>query len=175
MPYVPDGSKPYYLRLRINLLSGFGYRYKGIYKTIDVLSTTTLEELHRIIFFLFERYDEHMWEFHFGASSPMSRSGLHICSDGEMEADWLDGMGDEEEERKDCRLYTLEDLHIAPRQHFFYIFDYGDMWEHKIVVSSYQEVKEADPDTFRLVKSVGQVPPQYPDFDDEDDEDEDEE
>ena len=65
MPYVPDGSKPYYLRLRINLLSGFGYRYKGIYKTIDVLSTTTLEELHRIIFFLFERYDEHMWEFHF--------------------------------------------------------------------------------------------------------------
>ena len=31
MPYVPDGSKPYYLRLRISLLEGCGEKYKGIY------------------------------------------------------------------------------------------------------------------------------------------------
>ena len=44
---------------------------------------------------------------------------------------------------------------------------------HKITVSSYQEVKEDDPDEFRLVKAVGKIPPEYPDYDD-DDEDEDE-
>ena len=45
---------------------------------------------------------------------------------------------------------------------------------HKITVSSYQEVKEDDPDEFRLVKAVGKIPPEYPDYDDDDDEDEDE-
>ena len=38
----------------------------------------------------------------------------------------------------------------------------------------YQEVKEDDPDEFRLVKAVGKIPPEYPDYDDDDDEDEDE-
>ena len=31
MPYVPDGSKPYYLRLCISLLEGCGEKYKDIY------------------------------------------------------------------------------------------------------------------------------------------------
>ena len=57
-------------------------------------------------------------------------------------------------------------------QYFFYVFDYGDEWMHKITVSSYQEVKEDDPDEFRLVKAVGKIPPEYPDYDDDEDEDE---
>ena len=38
----------------------------------------------------------------------------------------------------------------------------------------YQEVKEDDPDEFRLVKAVGKIPPEYPDYDDDEDEDMDE-
>ncbi len=167
MPYTPDGSKPYYLRLRICLLEGFGDKYKGIYKTIDALSTTTLEDLHQEIFTLFERYDPHLWEFQFATRRPFGRSGVHIDSNGNVESwtVWLDL--DEDQHPLDL---TLADLSLGPRQYFFYIFDFGDLWIHKISVSSYQEVKEANPAPFRLVKSVGEVPPQYPDFEDEDEE-----
>ena len=33
-------------------------------------------------------------------------------------------------------------------------------------------MKKEDPDEFRLVKAVGKIPPEYPDYDDDEDEDE---
>lgn len=46
-----------------------------------------------------------------------------------------------------------------------YLFDFGDDWWHRIRVNS---IKEADSKKkyIKLIKSVGESPPQYPDYDD---------
>lgn len=141
------------------------------YRTIDALSTNTLEDLHDEIFTLFERYDHHLWDFQFGRRRPNAPHALRFAS-----VDTIDAEREYSDEADQIRLaseVTLANLNLSPKQYFFYVFDYGDEWMHKITVSSYQEVKEDDPDEFRLVKAVGKIPPEYPDYDD-DDEDEDE-
>jgi hypothetical protein len=62
---------------------------------------------------------------------------------------------------------TIEELALKPRQEFMYLFDYGDEWRFKVRVSAIDE--NADPDAAypRLVESVGEAPPQYPEWDDE--------
>ena len=87
MPYVPDGSKPYYLRLCISLLEGCGEKYKDIYRTIDALSTNTLEDLHDEIFTLFERYDHHLWDFQFGGRRPNAPHALRFASEDTIDAE----------------------------------------------------------------------------------------
>ena len=164
MPYVPDGSKPYYLRLRISLLEGCREKYKGIYRTIDALSTNTLEDLHDEIFTLFERYDHHLWDFQFGGRRPNAPHALRFASEDTIDAERE--YSDEADQIRLASEVTLANLNLSPK-YFFYVFDYGDEWMHKITVSSYQEVKEDDPDEYRLVKAVGKIPPEYPDYDDE--------
>ncbi len=170
MPYTPDGSKPYYLRLRISLLEGNGRRYKGIYRTVDALSTNTLEDLHDEIFDLFDRFDDHLWEFQIGGKHPYSKEARRFLSEETLKTEKELGFFRGKVLRADKT--TLAHLKLVPHQHFFYIFDFGDEWIHKIGVSSYQEVKDPYPDEFVLVKSVGEAPSQYPDFEDEDEDEE---
>jgi hypothetical protein len=69
---------------------------------------------------------------------------------------------------------TIEDLDLKPEQEFMYLFDYGDEWRFKVQVHVASE--DADPDAAypRLAESVGEAPPQYPEWDEEEDwEDED--
>jgi hypothetical protein len=62
---------------------------------------------------------------------------------------------------------TIEELNLKLKQEFMYLFDYGDEWRFKVRVHAINE--EADPEAQypRLVESVGEAPPQYPEWDDE--------
>ncbi|OUO52634.1 hypothetical protein B5F76_06805 [Desulfovibrio sp. An276] len=133
MPYVPDGSKPYYLRLCISLLEGCGEKYKDIYRTIDALSTNTLEDLHDEIFTLFERYDHHLWDFQFGGRRPNAPHALRFASEDTIDAERE--YSDEADQIRLASEVTLANLNLSPKQYFFYVFDYGDEWMHKITVS----------------------------------------
>ena len=174
MSYVPQKGKPYYLRMKISLVSSaWKVRYKGIFKTIDILSTATFEDLHDIIFDLFDRYDGHLWEFIFHPKSPWNRDAFRLMS-------WEDEYGMDPYTTGLAWKYTLEEMELGPGSAFFYHFDMGDDWIHRIVVSSYQEAKDPDK-LYVLVKSQGKVPDQYPEVDDDgyailddDDEEEDE-
>jgi hypothetical protein len=52
---------------------------------------------------------------------------------------------------------------------FHYLFDFGDDWWHRIRV---QKIYEINPGKkhIKLIKSVGESPPQYMDYDDYEDE-----
>lgn len=172
MSYIPEKGMPYYLRMKISLFySGWHGRHKGIYRTIDILPTATFDDLHDIIYDLYDRYDEHLWEFIFHRTSPWNRNAYRLLS-------WEDEFGMEPDRVGRAWEYTLADFGIGPGSAFFYHFDMGDDWIHKIVVSSYQKPK--DPERlYVLVKSQGKSPAQYPEFDEdgniiEDDEDDDE-
>lgn len=65
---------------------------------------------------------------------------------------------------------TLESLNLKPKQTFLYLFDYGDEWRFRVRVHAVNEHADPDAGYPRLVESVGEAPPQYPDWDDEEDE-----
>ena len=64
---------------------------------------------------------------------------------------------------------TLEDLDLRQGQEFLYLFDYGDGWRFKVRVHAINEDADPDAEVPRLVESVGEAPPQYPEWEDEED------
>lgn len=157
--YTPQKGTPYCLRMKISLVSScWKDRYKGISRTIDIRSTATFEDLHDIIFDLFDRYDGHLWEFIFNSRSPWDQNCFRLLS-------WEDDEEDPEYWGL-ARDYTLEKMGLGPKSTFFYHFDMGDDWLHRIVVSSYQEVRNPDA-LCVLVKSQGKSPDQYPELDED--------
>jgi hypothetical protein len=47
-------------------------------------------------------------------------------------------------------------------QEFMYLFDYGDEWRFKVRVHVINEDADPEAEYPRLVESVGEAPPQYP-------------
>ena len=61
----------------------------------------------------------------------------------------------------------LSDAGLNEKDVFHYWFDFGDDWWHRIHVQRIDEV-DGRQKFVRVVKSVGESPPQYPDDDDYD-------
>ena len=157
-----------YIRLRIDLLCGFGQDFEGIYRDIDVLSSATLSELHEAIFELFDRFDGHAWKFSFDTDDPYSREGRHYLPryffDEESSEDEPDNVFAAAET-------TLDSLNLKDGATFLYLFDFGDDWIHEITVLSSAEASPRARKLWKLVKKQGKSPAQYPedeeDYDDE--------
>jgi hypothetical protein len=148
--------------LKVYLISGFvsdkfAKKNPSVYRTIQVRGDQTLEELHYTIFDAFDRFDEHLYEFQFG-KKPMDRSAPRY---GVSEfADPYDGMAGGVEET------TIESLGLKVRRSFFYWFDFGDDWWHRIEVVAIDEKVPAGK-LPKVIERVGESPPQY--LDEEDD------
>lgn len=65
----------------------------------------------------------------------------------------------------DVRKMTMDELNLEVDQEFMYLFDYGDEWRFKVRVHDINEGADPDADYPRIVESVGEPPPQYPDWD----------
>ncbi|QDU24216.1 IS1096 element passenger TnpR family protein [Urbifossiella limnaea] len=125
---------------------------KVISRTIEVRGDQTLEQLHRAIFAAFDRSDEHLYEFQFG-KRPFDPKGPNY------------GIPDPQERKKgygDARTTTLDGLDLKPNRVFGYLFDFGDEWFHQVQV---ERIEHAIPTVTypRVIKRVGQSPPQYAD------------
>jgi hypothetical protein len=90
-----------------------------IYRKIDVPNTYTFEQLHHLIQLAFEWTNSHLYEFMNGS---------------EM-------IGDEEAPVKAAKI-TLKERFYEPKQRMLYVYDFGDNWEHRIVV---EKIFDADP------------------------------
>jgi len=73
------------------------------------------------------------------------------------------------ETQRDVRRVTIEELGLKVGKQFMYLFDYGDEWRFKVKVTAVNP-DAPDADYPRIVQSVGNAPPQYPNFEDEWDE-----
>jgi hypothetical protein len=160
----PNGQSPaaksdQVYTLKVFLMSGpvDADEDEEISREILLLGHHTLHDLHLAIFDAFERWEEHLYEFNLG-SSPQDRSRLYFY-DG--------GWGDDDEDAGDPTTTTLDALDLSESQHFGYIFDMGDEWEHVIEVISIKS--GPDKGTYpRIGKKIGAAPPQYPDDNEED-------
>jgi hypothetical protein len=87
-----------------------------------------------------------------------------------VDAFWEDFLAEEEAFGPgDVQTTTLDELNLKPKQEFLYLFDYGDDWRFKVRVHAIDENADPDAEYPRLVESVGESPPQYPDWDEDED------
>jgi hypothetical protein len=131
-----------------------------LWRRILIRSDQTLDHLHEAIFVAFEREDdEHLYSFSFPGRDARGRARRAGTKE------FLHPYAVTKPEDHDAAETTLADLCLRPGQEFRYVFDFGDSWEHDIVVESVSG--EAGRLRYpRITEERGKSPPQYPDPDD---------
>ena len=143
-------------------LSGFN----KLWRQIAIPGDLTLEQLHKIIFIAFDRYDPHLYSFYLTSSDDKSRRRFATAEE------YTDPLGIEEMRGfsdkiiHDASKTALADLNLSERSSFEYLFDYGDEWLHTITVEKVVDIFPQE--NYPLItKRQGASPPQYPDFDED--------
>lgn len=183
-------SGPALYKLRVTLVHGpltqdFLNRNPEVSRTIAIRGDQTLEDLHWAIYDAFDREEAHMYEFQFGKKPDDRKAKRYVMPEcmAEVEATnsflaYLREQGlltqDEEEEEgpEDASKTTIGSLPLKTRSSFWYWFDFGDNWWHKVKVVAIEN--ECPKGKYpKVVERVGESPPQYPNWDDEDYDEED--
>jgi hypothetical protein len=155
-PAVPPAATPANLYVvSVFLTNGpvsESFANKVVYRVIEIRGDQTLAQLHEAIFKAFDRWEEHGYEFQFG-KRPFDPDGPNY------------GVPDASSRKKgqgDARTTKLDDLKLKPQRVFGYWFDFGDNWYHQIQV---ERIEPAIPTVTypRVIRRVGQSPPQYAD------------
>ena len=139
--------------LRVELYSG-AYAEEPWEGNFEIEATATLKDLHFAINRAIDFDDDHMYEFYI---SRTERSRDRIA------------FNDENEEIYTRTLESLYPLKMGMK--LFYLFDYGDSWLFRITKSRKKPCEPIEGVSYpKLLKSIGTIPEQYPDFDDWEDE-----
>lgn len=136
---------------------------KRIWRCIAIRGDQTLDDLHEAIFVAFDRYDDHLYSFYIGERlktvGRRGRSGIEYTQPYNFEERWLPLLEFEEPPRNAAQT-TIESLNLTPKQIIEYVFDFGDDWEHEIVVESIDGERQTG--TYpRILNRRGDSPPQY--------------
>ena len=131
----------------------FAKQKSGVSRTIQIRGDQMLEDLHHAIFNAFDREEEHLYEFQLGRG-PRDRQGP-IYGLRDSGGANVGGLVSET---------TIDSLGLRVGRSFGYLFDFGDSWQHQINVEAIEETVP-DGDYPRIIKRVGESPPQYPDGD----------
>lgn len=151
--------------LEVALLSGpvsasFVRGNAKVSRTIQIRGDQSLDALHLAIFMAFNRFDEHMYEFQFGNRPGAPDNISYTCS---TPVDAYEGGGVDSPEVGGTST-RVGSLGLRAKQIFFYWFDFGDDWWHKIKVV---EIQDDFPEGHYpiVTKRVGASPPQYQSWD----------
>lgn len=172
-PEDKNTSKKVYT-LKVSLMNGpvtdqFVEENPEIVRTIKVLGTNTLEDLHDSIFEAFDRNDEHMYEFQTGGKFNDENNAHYVHPLDEESIFASDNI------RGKVTRTKLNSMDLITGDIFYYWFDFGDDWIHEIEVVAIED--EISIDKYpKITGRIGNSPPQYPDWDEDEDEyDEDDE
>lgn len=151
--------------LEVFLLSGpvsekFIKKNPEMSRTIQIRGDQTLEDLHHAIFDAFDRWDEHMYEFQFGAG-PMDPKAPRYVLPGAFDTD----MGEDNPPAGRVDQTRIDSLGLEVGRSFGYWFDFGDDWWHQINVEAIGD-KVPEGKFPKVTKRVGKSPPQYLEEDD---------
>jgi hypothetical protein len=136
----------------------FWKKSKIVSRIIQIRGDQTLEDLHNAIFEAFDREEEHLYEFQVGGKEPHDRDASNYVHEFALEGPF----GDETKHKGIVHDTRIGSLKLKPRQYFFYWFDFGDSWWHKITVASIEETAPSGQYP-KITARVGDSPPQYPD------------
>lgn len=139
----------------------FAKRNKVISRTIQIRGDQTLADLHHAIFAAFDREEDHMYEFQIGGKGPRDPKAQSYVLPPAMR-DSFSGR----EPSGDVTRTTVGFLGLKKGSAFGYWFDFGDDWWHQINVEAI-EAKAPGGKYPKVVKRIGESPPQYIDWDEE--------
>ncbi len=91
-----------------------------IWRQIEVPTSITLKVLHEVVQAAMGWFDMHLWEFRIG----QQRFGLP------MDEDWGT------EPRMEAAKVRLREILTPPQTTITYIYDFGDDWEHRLVLTN---------------------------------------
>ncbi|CCK78894.1 MULTISPECIES: plasmid pRiA4b ORF-3 family protein [Desulfobacula] len=136
-----------------------------LYRLIEASENCTFDDLHNVIFQSFDRYDEHLYSFFITRKDTKSMRNIYDAPQitHPVSAEEMMGYGERKESTAKMQIC---DVGLNEKDVFHYLFDFGDEWWHRIKVQNIKETK-AKKKYIKLIKSVGESPPQYPDYDDE--------
>jgi Plasmid pRiA4b ORF-3-like protein len=139
--------------------------WRGVRRTIAIRTDQAFIELHYALQEAFEWGDDHLFAFWPGGEFWPPRGTeythpLHLALD--PFADWdLPRSGPE---RKSAER-RLDRARLSRGDKIAYLFDFGDEWRVRLTL---REVIADDGGPYpRLLESVGDAPPQYPDYDED--------
>jgi hypothetical protein len=160
IPKAPAPDKPRLYTLDVFLIGGpvtekFAKKNPVVCRTIQIRGDQTLEELHYAIFAVFNRWEQHAFEFQFG-KGPMDPEAARYVLPGSFT------VGRKEKDSPAGRVdtTTIDSLKLKADAQFGYWFDFGDDWWHQINVEAIED-KVPRGEFPKLIKREGKSPPQY--------------
>ena len=118
---------------------------KRIWRLIEIGGNRTFADFHEAIFEAFDRDDEHLYSFYITKSRKGRKCfsmSLEITHPMNME----DYSGDND--KRSAEKTRVKDIGLKEREIIEYLFDFGDNWEHEIVLEKIIEAKDGDPYLF---------------------------
>ena len=140
-----------------------------LYRVIEASENCTFDDLHETIFDAFNRYDPHLYSFFITKKDTKNVHSIYEAPEitHPQNVEDLFGFG---RKKKSTAKTRVGDVDLEEKDVFHYLFDFGDVWWHRIRVQSIKETNLSKK-SIKIIKSVGESPPQYPDYDDYFDED----
>ncbi len=135
---------------------------KVVCRTMQIRGYQTLEDLHDAIFDAFDREDEHMYEFQVGGKGPMDPKARRYVLSGVFE----NSMPETPRAAGDVTCTSIGSVGLKKYDAFGYWFDFGDDWWHQINVVEVEETARRGKCP-KVIKRVGESPPQHVDWDEE--------
>jgi hypothetical protein len=127
------------------------------------------DELHDVIFQAFDRFDEHLYSFFMTRKDTKNIQSIYDAPEITHPKSVEDGLGFGKSKKSTAKT-RIGEVCLNENDVFHYLFDFGDDWWHRIKVQKVSETKSKKKH-IKIIKSVGESPPQYRDYDDDYDED----
>lgn len=136
-----------------------------LYRIIEISEDCTFDNLHDAIFQAFDRFDEHLYSFFITRKDTKNIQSIYDAPEitHPMSVEDIMGFG---KMKKSTAKTRIGDADLNEKDVFHYLFDFGDDWWHRIKVQNISETK-SNKKHLKLIKSVGESPPQYPDYDED--------
>ena len=139
-----------------------------LYRIIEASENCTFDDFHDAIFQAFDRYDYHLYSFFITLKDTKNIRSIYDAPEITHPQNLEDIMG-VRKKKKSTANSRIGDADLNENDIIHYLFDFGDDWWHRIRTQNINETKSKKKH-IKLIKSVGESPPQYPDYDDDYDE-----
>jgi len=113
-------------QLRVSIV-GMG----KLYRIIEASGNCTFDDLHHVIFQAFDRGDPHMYSFFITKKDVKSTSSIYKSPEITHPMGLENGISFGRETRSSTQT-RIDDVKLDEKDVFFYLFDFGDEWWHRI-------------------------------------------
>ena len=135
-PAAPKQPQIYSFKITLENVRG------PVWRKVQVNSASSFQELHKIIQILFDWQDDHLHEFRIQKSNGICQKNVVIESDEEASSPFDSLFFDDEQTYLSETEERLHDHFLVEKDQARYTYDFGDDWQHKIVLEKILEPAE---------------------------------